>query len=77
MKHLPEVPEAYFVKIHEVLVISALSKASIYDAVKKGTFPAPVKVGVRAVAWVRSEVLEWAAMKVRKSREMAAEDCKK
>ena len=36
-----------------------LSRSSIYAAVKAGTFPAPVRIGVRAVAWRISEIEQW------------------
>jgi len=36
-----------------------LSRSTIYAAVKAGTFPAPVRIGVRAVAWRVSEVEQW------------------
>ena len=36
-----------------------LSRSTIYDAVKKGNFPAPYKISARAVAWKLSEVKQW------------------
>lgn len=36
-----------------------LSRSTIYAAVKAGTFPAPVRIGARAVAWRVSEVEQW------------------
>lgn len=51
--------EVKFIKLTEVLAISGKSRSSIYDAIKKGEFPAPVKVGGRASAWIKSEVLQW------------------
>jgi prophage regulatory protein len=36
-----------------------LSRSTIYDAVKKGNFPAPYKISSRAVAWKLSEVEQW------------------
>ena len=41
-----------------------LSRSSIYAAIGAGEFPCPVKLGVRAVAWVASEVDEWIAARV-------------
>ena len=35
------------------------SKTSIYSWVKSGNFPPPVKLGMRAVAWRRSDVDAW------------------
>ena len=34
-------------------------RASIYNDIKRGTFPAPVKVGPRATRWRETEVDEW------------------
>ena len=35
-----------------------------YDA----TFPKPVKIGVRAVGWVESEIDQWIAAQIERSR---------
>lgn len=35
------------------------SRSTIYAAVKAGTFPAPVRIGARAVAWRVSEIEQW------------------
>lgn len=36
-----------------------LSRSTIYAAVKAGTFPPPVRIGARAVAWRVSEIEQW------------------
>lgn len=36
-----------------------LSRSSIYAGVKNGTFPAPVKLGERAVGWLASSIDAW------------------
>jgi prophage regulatory protein len=36
-----------------------MSRTWIYDRVAEGEFPAPVKIGQRASAWLESEVNEW------------------
>lgn len=36
-----------------------LSRSTIYAAVKAGTFPAPVRIGARAVAWRVADVEQW------------------
>lgn len=38
-----------------------LSRSTIYAAVKAGTFPAPVRIGARAVAWRLADVEQWLA----------------
>lgn len=45
----------------DVEVRVGLSGSTIYDAIKRGTFPRPVKVGVRAVRWSESEIEAWLA----------------
>ena len=47
--------------LKSVLRETDLSRSSILDFVKAGTFPAPVKVGPRAVRWRYSEIQEWIA----------------
>ena len=37
----------------------ALSRASIYAAIKAGTFPAQKKISARAVRWQESEINAW------------------
>lgn len=36
-----------------------LSRATIYKMVKAGTFPKPIKLGVRAVGWLETDIDEW------------------
>ena len=48
-----------FLKRKEVETATTLSKASIYRRMGEGTFPKPVPVGLRAVAWLESDVAAW------------------
>jgi len=43
-----------------MLSICGKSRSSVYDAIKKGQFPKPVKLHGRSTAWVRSESEQWA-----------------
>lgn len=36
-----------------------LSKSSIYQMVREGAFPRPIKIGPRACAWLEDEVDAW------------------
>ena len=45
-----------------------LKRSSIYVKVKAGEFPAPVRLGVRAVGWVESSVDEWLRARIAESR---------
>lgn len=44
-----------------VLAIIGIGNTSLYAAIKRGDFPAPVKLGARAVGWRRSDVENWLA----------------
>ena len=44
-----------------VLALIGIGNTSLYAAIKRGEFPAPVKLGVRAVGWRRSDIENWLA----------------
>lgn len=44
---------------NEVMRLTGLPKSTLARMVREGTFPAPVRIGKRSVAWRESEVLEW------------------
>jgi prophage regulatory protein len=52
--------EIRFIRLKEVLSICDKSRSSVYDAIKKGQVPKPVKLHGRSTAWVKSEVEQWA-----------------
>jgi prophage regulatory protein len=60
-----------FLRLPEVKAITGLSKTSLYTLIREKSFPAPVRLGPRAVAWVRSEVRLWALERVHASRSVA------
>ena len=41
-----------------------MGRSTLYAAIAEGRFPRPVKLGVRAVGWVSSEVDEWIEARV-------------
>ena len=46
-------------KLSDVEALSGLRRSSIYAFMKRGEFPKPIPLGVRAVGWLESEILEW------------------
>ncbi|MDI1267801.1 MAG: AlpA family transcriptional regulator [Polaromonas sp.] len=46
-------------RLPDVEALVGLRKSSIYDAVKRGEFPAPVKLSRRAVCWPASAIDAW------------------
>lgn len=58
-----------FLRLKEVLTICGKSRSSVYDAIKKGDFPKPVKLSGRSSAWIKSEVDQWAVDRIRARRQ--------
>jgi len=46
-------------RLVSVITKVGLSKSEIYRRVKLGTFPAPIKLGARAVAWSQKSIDDW------------------
>lgn len=57
-----------FLRLPEVKRRTGLSRSSIYLRIKTGDFPAPIKLGGRAVGWVEEEITAWARDRVLESR---------
>ncbi len=45
-----------FLKLPEVQSRTRKSRSAIYEGAKNGTFPKQVKIGLRAIAWIESEI---------------------
>ena len=54
-----------FLRLPEVKEVTGLSKSSLYALIRANSFPAPVRLGARTVAW---EIKQWAAERVLTSR---------
>lgn len=51
-------------KIRQVMKVTCLGRSTIYNYMADETFPKPVSLGSRAVAWVESEVQDWIEQKM-------------
>jgi len=68
-----EPDEVIFLRLPKVKAVTGLSKSSLYDLIRANSFPAPVHLGARTVAWVASEVKQWAAERILSSRAPGAD----
>lgn len=57
-----------FLRLPTVKARTGLSRSTIYLYVSVGTFPKPVQLGPRAIAWVADEVEAWIAQRIEESR---------
>jgi prophage regulatory protein len=44
-----------------VLLLTGMGATWLHEAVKRGDFPAPVRLGARAVGWKKTEINAWLA----------------
>ncbi len=51
-----------------------MSRAWIYERIRQGTFPAPIKFGHSSI-WIESEVDQWMAEQIKKSRSPVSRAC--
>lgn len=50
-----------YYRLPETEQFTGLKKSSIYAGVKNSSFPAPVRLSRRAVAWKESDLVRWQA----------------
>lgn len=48
-----------FLRLPAVIAAVGLGKTAIYDRIKADTFPKPIQLGARAVAWDAEEIALW------------------
>jgi prophage regulatory protein len=46
-------------RLPEVEIATGKKRSGIYQDIVNGTFPAPVPLGLRAVGWLETEIMEW------------------
>ena len=73
--NLPERPQLRtsktydrLIRLQEVKLRTGLGRSSIYRKMADGSFPQPVNIGERAVAWRESDIEQWIATRPSKSR---------
>lgn len=57
-------------KIRQVMAVTCLARSTVYKYCSEHSFPKPIQIGSRSVAWVASEVQEWINQRV-KVRDLA------
>lgn len=46
-------------KMPQVSEVTGLSKSSIYELIRDGKFPKQIKLSVRSVGWLESDIDSW------------------
>ncbi|MBU3669931.1 MAG: AlpA family phage regulatory protein [Polynucleobacter sp.] len=47
------------IRLKSVQDLTGLCKSSLYANLRNGSFPSPVRIGKRAVAWKLSDIDQW------------------
>lgn len=48
-------------RLPDVLLLTGLSRSTLYSMIKRGSFPAPIKIGERSSAWRHGQIVTWMA----------------
>jgi prophage regulatory protein len=51
-------------RLPDVIRVTGLARSSIYDGIRASSFPKPVPLCGRNVAWVESEVADWVTSRI-------------
>jgi prophage regulatory protein len=46
-------------RLKDVLKIVGLARSTVYKLIQESRFPAPLRLGCRAVGWPESSILQW------------------
>lgn len=57
-----------FMRLDAVEQETGLKKSTIYAAMRAGTFPQPVRLSLRCVAWRDSEIQRWMSQRIAESQ---------
>ena len=60
--------EQRMLRLRSVILMTSLSKSTLYRLIKQGHFPQPLRLTQRAVRWRREEVDEWLSHRPRSGR---------
>lgn len=47
---------------------TGLSRSTLYEFLKAGRFPRPIRLGLRAVGWVESDIESWLQERIQAGR---------
>lgn len=59
------------IRLHDVRHQTGIGRSAIYQRIKDGSFPAPIKIGARAVAWLSTDIDAWIEQQIAASKAAA------
>lgn len=61
-----------FIRLSEVIKRTGISRTTIYRLINKNSFPLPIKISEKMIAFIESEVNDWIENLINSSRNKAA-----
>lgn len=61
---MPNETTPRLLRLPAVIAQTGCQRSTIYDAIRAGTFPKPVPLGGRTVAWSSAEIQHWIADRI-------------
>lgn len=52
---------AAVLRLHDVQTMTGRKRSSIYEDIAAGRLPRPIRIGPRAVGWLRADIEQWQA----------------
>ncbi|EBE6033171.1 AlpA family phage regulatory protein [Salmonella enterica subsp. enterica] len=52
-------PTQKLIRFPKVIEMTGRSRTRIYADIKSETFPKPIRIGPRSIAWVEQEIIDW------------------
>ena len=65
----PVVPRDRLIRLPDVEGATGVKKSTIYELMKAGRFPKPVRLSARHVAWPESAVLQWVQDRIQEAQQ--------
>lgn len=63
----PVVPRDRLIRLPELEALIGCKKSTVYTMLKQGTFPRPIRLSARMVAWPETAVLQWIQDRINQS----------
>lgn len=68
----PVVPRDRLIRLPDVEAATGCKKSTIYMLLRQGTFPKPIRLSARMVAWSETAVLQWVQDRIASASEVQA-----
>ena len=65
----PAIPRDRLIRLPDVEGATGCKKSTIYELMKAGRFPKPVRLSARHVAWSEAAVLQWVQDRIKEAQQ--------